>query len=110
MRWWWWKPESKTNLEEDLFEKKCIFFINTVQLHFTMSFYFLDIKTLTFTKEFLYKYMKRDPSPLSTAPGMEQTHRQHGEPWDNLCQPQGEGFNPISPGFSCPEHSEFVWV
>lgn len=54
-----------------------------------MSFYFLDIKTLTFTKEFLYKYMKREtpPPPLSTAPGMEQTRGQQGESQDNLCQP-----------------------
>lgn len=61
--------DSKSNLESDLFEKKCIFFINTVQLHFTMSFYFLDIKTLAFKKkEFLYKYMKRDPPPPHSPP------------------------------------------
>lgn len=48
-----------------------------------MSFYFLDIKTLTFTKEFLYKYMKRDNPPMSPTPGST------GNPCE-LCQPQAE--------------------
>lgn len=40
-------------------------------------FHFLDIKTLTFTKDFLYKYMKRGPAlptaPCAPTPGTEQT-------------------------------------
>lgn len=62
-----------------------------------MSFYFLDIKPLTFTKEFLYKYMKRDPPPLHSPLA-----------WSKAGGLPGNAV-PAPGSCSCPEHSGFVW-
>lgn len=69
-----------------------------------MSFYFLDIKPLTFTKEFLYKYMKRDPPALHSPLAWGKAGGMPG----NAVPAPGRGSS-ATPGCSCPEHSGFVW-
>lgn len=61
-----------------------------------MSFYFLDIKTLAFKKQFLYKYMERDPPPHSPPPLAQNKTigrgvKQHSQSRANRCQPSWGG-------------------